>query len=265
MITQKIELMEIIFNDANQLRYPLVDNIAELKGKKITRIDYFDDNINCFCVNGIPGAIGIPTSHCLYITIVDMNGKKILNRLPLQTMNDTINQNNRYNLSVIPDYSKSFVELAPGTPFIPGTSTLCLAFHCEENAPQIDWKKRLRVYKQILNTNDIQDGKLYFKNNAYLNGKKIRQVMLLDEDISPNGKTLSTKYYPIVLTKLVGGVEQQLINKYYILGLKDQYQNDKNEIVFDDIVFEWDKSYLLITDNNFDLDKEYTFNIYYTD
>lgn len=263
MVTQRIELIEIALTDLNQLRYSLPENIKELQGKKVTRIDFFDQFNNCFCVNG-NNPIGFPASYSVYLTMVDNTGKKIINRLSLQTLHSFYNGNNRYNFSIIPDYSKCFIEIAPGAPFAVN-QTVVLAIFFEETAMQIDWKKRLKVHTAILNTNDIEENRLYFKNNFFLNNKKIRGIMLLDESLSINGKGAAQQFYPIVLTKLVGGIEQQVINKYNIYGLKDQYQNDKNEVILDDVVLSWDKSYLLITDNNYFADQEYTFNIYYTD
>lgn len=140
-----------------------------------------------------------------------------------------------------------------------------LSFYFNEHLPAINLKNRLRMHTVVLNTNDIREGKLFFDNDTFLNNKKIRSIYLVDQNKSPDNNTRSTKYYPITLIKKINNKDISIVNKMPIFAFLDTWQNDKNVIIFDDVKFNWDLSYLSITDTAYVANTTYTFNIYYTE
>lgn len=208
--------------DNNRIYFPAS---SHLQGKNIHAIMINDDVFG----TDVTGNFNLEDTDNAYITLYDISGELIFNRLPLQML--STQKTNYYIINRIVDWQRSFIQKATSFPVDVKNAIFFTVFiNGKSKAPKHEAENIYTLTYAVSNTPET----ITFKNFHALNGKKISRITLNDKDTVNGYLTLVPKD-----------------KRRYINNLPLSYLYDKLEYQIDlryinPVEIDWDRSYLLI-------------------
>jgi hypothetical protein len=242
---QKCEAVEIVVPNTTQKKLYFND-IINLRNKVITRIDVIAP------VSGgalAPSGRSVITSTVATNTFLTINDgqKEAINRLSLLHLNSETNYGNRFPVNTKINFRKSFIEFASLTGVVANTSILFLFCYEETLTPvkPIPEKPLICEYIGVAVKNVYLD-RHYFPNNDLLRGKKITKLLIDLNNLDIQGRTLVTSavFKKSFLVLVVNG--REVFFNMPLLLMQLSYYLDENDMVLNDMVIDWPKSYIQV-------------------
>lgn len=215
------DFIQMIVND-NRIYFPAS---SHLQGKNIHAIMINDDVMG----TDITGDYTLDDTDNSYITLYDISGKMIFDRLPLKQLSTS--NTNYYIIDRVIDWERSFIE-KPLDPLDTVTSAVFFSvfINGQSKAPKKDPENIYTLTYPVSNTAET----ILFKNFHALNGKKISRITLNDADHVNGYLTLVPKD------------KKRYINNLPLSFFYTHWSYDIDIRYINPVEIDWDRSYLLL-------------------
>lgn len=211
----------MIVND-NRIYFPAS---SHLQGKNIHAIMINDDVMG----TDITGDYTLDDTDNTYITLYDISGKMIFDRLPLMMLSTY--RTNYFIIDRVIDWERSFIEKLGSIDYDNITAVFFSVFiNGQSKSPQKDPENIYTLTYPVSNTAET----ILFKNFHALNGKKISRITLNDADHVNGYLTLVPKD------------KKRYINNLPLSFFYTDWSYNIDIRYINPVEIDWDRSYLLL-------------------
>ena len=211
----------MIVND-NRIYFPAS---SHLQGKNIHAIMINDDVMG----TDITGDYTLDDTDNTYITLYDISGKMIFDRLPLMMLSTS--RTNYFIIDRVIDWERSFIEKLGSIDYDNITAVFFSVFiNGQSKSPQKDPENIYTLTYPVSNTAET----ILFKNFHALNGKKISRITLNDADHVNGYLTLVPKD------------KKRYINNLPLSFFYTDWSYNIDIRYINPVEIDWDRSYLLL-------------------
>lgn len=215
------DFIQMIVND-NRIYFPAS---SHLQGKNIHAIMINDDVMG----TDITGDYTLDDTDNTYITLYDISGKMIFDRLPLMMLSTS--RTNYFIIDRVIDWERSFIEKLGSIDYDNITAVFFSVFiNGQSKSPQKDPENIYTLTYPVSNTAET----ILFKNFHALNGKKISRITLNDADHVNGYLTLVPKD------------KKRYINNLPLSFFYTDWSYNIDIRYINPVEIDWDRSYLLL-------------------
>ena len=215
------DFIQMIVND-NRIYFPAS---SHLQGKNIHAIMINDHVMG----TDITGDYTLDDTDNTYITLYDISGKMIFDRLPLMMLSTS--RTNYFIIDRVIDWERSFIEKLGSIDYDNITAVFFSVFiNGQSKAPKKDPENIYTLTYPVSNTAET----ILFKNFHALNGKKISRITLNDADHVNGYLTLVPKD------------KKRYINNLPLSFFYTDWSYNIDIRYINPVEIDWDRSYLLL-------------------